>query len=80
MTDDEREKALYDIFAMPGWRVLMADLEEAQEVLRNTTHNLNTLEELHHRKGMLQQIGNFLAFETTFRQLGEEDDAEAVGF
>ena len=56
----------------PGWQLLMDEMQEALDNLQRTTHTLNTVEDLHKRKGEIQKLSELLAYETIIRNQIEE--------
>lgn len=78
MTKDQ--ESLIDTFATPGWKLLMIEMAEARDHLARTCHMLNTVAELHHRKGSIAQLDSLLAYETVLRnEMIQEADDEAMG-
>ena len=72
MDDAKRFEALLDMYASPGWKLLMAEMEEALQALQLTTHALNTENQLYQRKGEIQKLAELLAHETVTRSQIEE--------
>ena len=72
MDDNKRFDALLDMYAMPGWKLLMEEMQEALNSLQLTTHMLNEKHELWKRKGEIQKLGELLAHETVTRAQIEE--------
>ena len=70
--DSKRFEALLDMYAMPGWKLLMEEMEEALNSLQLTTHMLTDERQLYKRKGEIQKIAEFLAHETVTRTQIEE--------
>ena len=80
MTDKERNDALLDLFIHPGWKLLQEEWQTALHGLIQTTHTLNTLEELHRRKGEIQKLMECIAFEDVVKMQIDEAmrDVDAV--
>ena len=73
ITEKEEEQAR-DLFRMPGWENLMAELEEQMDYC--TIEACNTLEELHFTKGRLAVIKMLLNYEAYITRLGDEEDQD----
>lgn len=70
--DSKRFDALLDMYATPGWALLMEEMQEALNGLQLTTHMLNEKHELWKRKGEIQKLSELLAHETVTRSQIEE--------
>ena len=71
---NNREEHLLDLFIHPGWKIVIEEMEQAKDLMVSTTHTLNTERELWKRKGIIEQLSNFLSYEDVFR--AELDEAE----
>ncbi len=60
-------EAMIETFNSEGWKCIEEDLDEALTALTATTHALNTLEELHQRKGEIRKLQELLALPTVTR-------------
>ena len=75
MDDAKRFDALLDMYASPGWKLLMDEMQEAMNSLQMTAHMLTTERELYKRKGEIQKLAEFLAHETVTRSHIAEAEA-----
>ena len=71
MTDKEFDEAV-DLFAMPGWKTLMEEIEDQLDLC--TIDACNTLEELHFSKGRAAVLRMLLNYENYVRNI--EDEAQ----
>ena len=72
LTDKEFDEAA-DLFAMPGWKTLMEEIEDQLDLC--TIDACNTLEELHFSKGRAAVLRMLLNYESYVRNV-EEDSQE----
>ena len=72
ITDQEFDEAV-DLFAMPGWRTLMEEIESQLDLC--TIDACNSLEDLHFTKGRAAVLRMILSYEDYTRNLedGERD-------
>lgn len=72
ITDQEFDEAV-DLFAMPGWRTLMGEIESQLDLC--TIDACNSLEDLHFTKGRAAVLRMILSYEDYTRNLedGERD-------
>lgn len=70
ITDKQFDEAV-DLFAMPGWKTLMEDIEDQLDLC--TIDACNTLEELHFSKGRAAVLRMILSYEDYVRNTSEED-------
>lgn len=68
LTDKEFDEAV-DLFAMPGWKNLMAEIEDQLDLC--TIDGCNTLEELYFSKGRAAVLRMLLNYEHYVRNLEE---------
>ena len=80
MTDKDPKEVYLDLFIHPGWELLREEWKEALHGLIQTAHTLNTVEELHKRKGEIQKLMECLAFEDMVKMQIDEAmrDGDAV--
>jgi len=71
ITEREEEQAR-ELFMLPGWNTLMAELEDQLDLC--TLDSCNTLEELHFTKGRAAVIRMMLNYEAYITRLGEEEE------
>ena len=71
ITEREEEQAR-ELFMLPGWQNLMAELEDQLDLC--TLDACNTLEELHFTKGRAAVIRMLLNYEAYITRLGEEEE------
>lgn len=71
ITDKEFDEAV-DLFAMPGWKTLMEEIEDQLDLC--TIDACNTLEELHFSKGRAAVLRMLLNYENYVRNIEEEAD------
>ena len=71
ITEREEEQAR-ELFMLPGWQNLMAELEDQLDLC--TLDSCNTLEDLHFTKGRAAVIRMLLNYEAYITRLGEEDE------
>ena len=69
MTDKEFDEAV-DLFAMPGWKTLMEEIEDQLDLC--TIDACNTLEELHFSKGRAAVLRMLLNYENYVRNIENE--------
>ena len=74
ITDKEFDEAV-DLFAMPGWKTLMEEIEDQLDLC--TIDACNTLEELHFSKGRAAVLRMLLNYENYVRNI--EEEAEEYG-
>jgi len=70
LTDKQFDEAV-DLFAMPGWKTLMEEIEDQLDLC--TIDACNTLEELHFSKGRAAVLRMILSYEDYVRNTSEED-------
>ena len=70
ITEKEFDEAV-DLFAMPGWKTLMEDIEDQLDLC--TIDACNTLEDLHFSKGRAAVLRMILSYEDYVRNTNEED-------
>lgn len=71
ITDKEFDEAV-DLFAMPGWKTLMEEIEDQLDLC--TIDACNTLEDLHFSKGRAAVLRMLLNYENYVRNIEEEAD------
>lgn len=71
LTDKEFDEAV-DLFAMPGWKTLMEEIEDQLDLC--TIDACNTLEDLHFSKGRAAVLRMLLNYENYVRNIEEEAD------
>lgn len=71
ITDKEFDEAV-DLFAMPGWKTLMDEIEDQLDLC--TIDACNTLEELHFSKGRAAVLRMLLNYENYVRNIEDEGD------
>lgn len=71
LTDKEFDEAV-DLFAMPGWKTLMDEIEDQLDLC--TIDACNTLEDLYFSKGRAAVLRMLLNYENYVRNI--EDDAQ----
>lgn len=71
LTDKEFDEAV-DLFAMPGWKALMEEIEDQLDLC--TIDACNTLEDLHFSKGRAAVLRMLLNYENYVRNIEEEAD------
>ena len=69
ITDKEFDEAV-DLFAMPGWKTLMEEIEDQLDLC--TIDACNTLEELHFSKGRAAVLRMLLNYENYVRNIENE--------
>lgn len=74
ITDKEFDEAV-DLFAMPGWKTLMEEIEDQLDLC--TIDACNTLEDLHFSKGRAAVLRMLLNYENYVRNI--EDEGEEYG-
>ncbi len=74
ITDKEFDEAV-DLFAMPGWKTLMEEIEDQLDLC--TIDACNTLEDLHFSKGRAAVLRMLLNYENYVRNI--EDEADEYG-
>ena len=74
MDDETYLENLNDLFHRDGWKALMTDLEETHRRLQNIT-DIDTIEQLHNRKGQLQMVNHFLTLENQIELAGQHEAA-----
>lgn len=72
MITEREEEDARDMFAMPGWKHLIEELEEQLDLC--TIDACNTLEDLHFTKGRAAVIRMLLNYEDYITRLGEKDE------
>ena len=72
--NSDREKDLLDLFIHPGWKLVMAEMEEAHDVLVATCHTLDTMELFNRRKGEIQKLRELITYESVVKLQMEEDE------
>lgn len=72
LTDKEFDEAV-DLFAMPGWKTFMEEIEDQLDLC--TIDACNTLEELHFSKGRAAVLRMMLNYEGYVRNI-EQDSQE----
>ena len=77
MDDAKRQEIFLDLFIHPGWKMIMQEMEEARDVLVETAWTIEEANEMAHRRGQIEQLNAFLAYETVIRQTIDE---KVVGF
>jgi len=70
ITEKEFDEAV-DLFAMPGWKTLMEDIEDQLDLC--TIDACNTLEDLYFSKGRAAVLRMILSYEDYVRNTNEED-------
>ena len=70
LTDKEFDEAV-DLFAMPGWKTLMVEIEDQLDLC--TIDACHTLEELHFSKGRAAVLRMLLNYEHYVRNVENED-------
>jgi hypothetical protein len=71
LTDKEFDEAV-DLFAMPGWKTLMEEIEDQLDLC--TIDACNTLEDLYFSKGRAAVLRMLLNYENYVRNI--EDEAQ----
>jgi hypothetical protein len=71
MITEKEENEARELFMLPGWQNLMAELEDQLDLC--TIDACNTLEELHFTKGRAAVIRMILNYEAYVTRLGEEE-------
>lgn len=76
MTPDERHhyEALLDLFIQPGWRLLMAQVQNQQDILQGAWMSIKSPEELYRNQGKSSVLRDILNLEVS--TLAEYDSAE----
>lgn len=69
LTEREFDEAV-DLFAMPGWKTLMGEVEDQLELC--TIDACNSLEDLHFAKGRAAVLRMLLNYEAYVRNLEDE--------
>ena len=70
---DDPVEDLFDLFAHPGWKILIAEIEEAEQTLRdNLWHNAEDERQLYETKGRIKQLRFFLNYETVMRASADD--------
>ena len=69
LTDKEFDEAV-DLFAMPGWKTLMEEIEDQLDLC--TIDACNTLEDLHFSKGRAAVLRMLLNYENYVRNIDDE--------
>ena len=69
LTDKEFDEAV-DLFAMPGWKTLMVEIEDQLDLC--TIDACHTLEELHFSKGRAAVLRMLLNYEHYVRNVEDE--------
>ena len=71
--DKKEQEELLDLFIHPGWKRVIAEMQEALRTMVETTHLLEAEHELWKRKGEIQQIAQFINYEALVKaQIDEE--------
>jgi DNA integrity scanning protein DisA with diadenylate cyclase activity len=73
LTEKEEEDAI-DVFAMPGWKSLVDQLEDQLDLCNIDA--CNTLEDLHFTKGRAAVLRMIIGYEHYVRQLGEQEEQD----
>ena len=72
LTEKEFDEAV-DLFAMPGWKTLMGDVEDQLDIC--TIDACNSLEDLHFAKGRAAVLRMLLNYESYVRNIESETSA-----
>ena len=76
--EQERFRALFDMFETEGWHYLMADIEKDIELLDNVM-SVNNRDDLYFRKGALATLTNlkgYAAGQKTIYEVAQEQGEE----
>lgn len=70
---------LLDLFIHPGWKRVMAEMEEAHDMLIKTAWHLKDPVEMAQRRGEILKLASFINYERAARMnIVEADHADAV--
>ena len=72
MITEREEEDARDMFAMPGWKNLIEEIEDQLDLC--TIDACNTLEELHFTKGRAAVLRMLLNYQDYITRLGEKDE------
>lgn len=64
MTQEERQRALSELFETEGWRIFLADIE-AQATALNVLTAAKDQNDFFRRQGMVYSLANVLGYENT---------------
>ncbi len=74
LTDKEYEQIM-DVFASPGWRLIIRDIEETYDSL-DSVLNIQSNDEFQQVKGGLYQLGLFINLKDWYQNAKDNQDAE----
>lgn len=80
LQEQQRQETLLSLFEHDGWKIVISELEENIEYLKNNAHyNCVTNDQWQYHKGQLIASENFAAFENIIRvgiDLEEQEDLD----
>ncbi len=77
MTDKEENELLHEWFTHPGWEIMkerLITIRKNEEDIRR----LQTLEQLHYKKGIVEHIDWFIQFPEMVKYVLDELDAKTI--